>query len=209
LYGTIQHVRLLILQRNRRYRSLTNLIDLGCDEFCSYCSTTYTQASRFITHKCTNEGPDNQQRYIKTRIEALRTDAKRELGSRIREAADADSGPPRKRPMIDTGAHDGDEGQSASSHSLPEKAATPLEASSNKPSSQSRDTSFTDLSGSDHTSIGIDVCQSHIQAFQQAPPLFLPFSSSWHNMPEIPPPLWSAQSSTRQPAGLASTGQGL
>ncbi|KAK3370955.1 hypothetical protein B0T24DRAFT_577945 [Lasiosphaeria ovina] len=50
-----------------------------CNEFCQYCSTLFTQASKYMSHKCTEEGGKNRSRYFKMRIEALRRGAKKEL----------------------------------------------------------------------------------------------------------------------------------
>ncbi|KAH8745267.1 hypothetical protein F5883DRAFT_587675 [Diaporthe sp. PMI_573] len=54
-------------------------IHCECNEFCQYCSTTFTQASKYITHNCLRKGEGNQKKYIKMRIKELRKDAKREL----------------------------------------------------------------------------------------------------------------------------------
>lgn len=54
-------------------------VDFRCNEFCQYCSTLFTQASKYMSHKCTEGGGKHRTRYFKMRIEALRRGAKKEL----------------------------------------------------------------------------------------------------------------------------------
>ncbi|OHE90295.1 hypothetical protein CORC01_14405, partial [Colletotrichum orchidophilum] len=50
-----------------------------CKEFCPFCTTTFTQASKFWTHKCARIGPTSQRKFIKKRCLELRRMARKEL----------------------------------------------------------------------------------------------------------------------------------
>ncbi|KAK1658518.1 hypothetical protein BDP55DRAFT_393926 [Colletotrichum godetiae] len=50
-----------------------------CNEFCPFCSTTFTQASRFWTHKCGKTGSTSQKKFVKKRGMELRRMARKEL----------------------------------------------------------------------------------------------------------------------------------
>ncbi|KAK2022055.1 hypothetical protein LX32DRAFT_214348 [Colletotrichum zoysiae] len=72
-------------QSNTAFKRMQELIrhfgtlDYICNEFCRFCSCTYTRASKFWTHKCATSGPPRQRQHVKNRNMELRRMTRKEL----------------------------------------------------------------------------------------------------------------------------------
>ncbi|KAK2051068.1 hypothetical protein LY76DRAFT_599589 [Colletotrichum caudatum] len=73
-----------------------------CNEFCPFCSTTFTQASRFWTHKCARTGSSSQKKFVKKRGMELRRMARKELFTTNRKRRASPATGPRPRATQNT-----------------------------------------------------------------------------------------------------------
>ncbi|KAK3336985.1 hypothetical protein B0T19DRAFT_57545 [Cercophora scortea] len=182
----------------RRHQELVRhyTIHLACKEFCQYCSSTFTQARKFITHKCATNGSDDQKRFVKARIEELRSNAKRELGlkaKRIGDVALLDPSQPKRHKSTRFGDSHGNMERSASFRVQAAQPDTQSETT-NDTTSQSRDISFTEGVGSNQPASG---CSNGLFSPRSQ---FLSADSDWQSQTTgFSVPLWPTQPSAQLP----------
>ncbi|CRK12742.1 hypothetical protein BN1723_009783 [Verticillium longisporum] len=180
-----------------------------CDEFCTFCSTTYTQAHKYIGHKCVSRGPEHQRAYIKTRVDALRDRARRELSDKdnIDKLQPDLNHAKRLKPVHPRSTDDASIVSFPRLHTV--NALREPHLSHATPGSLAQSVPATTVSvaldelnahqpaNSPATQPAHNVDMDGVASFTYQPynltPLFSPLNSDWQSQLQLPDPLWALQ----------------